>query len=123
MIELKDFKEQYSYACKKYPDIKKDIFLSFDKNIGTCTTTKYELQNKEWVQVSSITENITGEFYANTVDAIPFFENLGGVEDVETARTRYGVLPVKIASISPMGDQKIIRSFYFQSSVDKTCVF
>lgn len=69
------------------------------------------------------TRVITAVEYANCVNSIPFFRNLTrgtcGSERVENGYTANGYIPTKITSVSPDGDIKIIRKFYFEDSVER----
>lgn len=63
---------------------------------------------------------ITAERYANYVDSIQFFQGFfdGGKQNerVEYGHTIVGYIPIKIVSISPDGQQKITRTFFFAES-------
>jgi hypothetical protein len=53
----------------------------------------------------------------NSIDATPFFKNLGGIERVEYCNTRYGRIPCKIISISPDRQERTIRTYTFNKEI------
>ena len=54
---------------------------------------------------------ITEEQYKNIIDSVSFFRNLGGYERDIKGYTCEGYIPVRLISISPNKEPKIIRSF------------
>lgn len=104
-----EFKKTYSYALKHYPSISS---IELDAPV-TVTVTKQEKIGRRWVTSTEQTENFTGENYLNTVEAIPFFKNLGGSEKVSKAYTKYGLIPTEIVSTSSDKSERTIRKFLF----------
>lgn len=56
-------------------------------------------------------KDVSGTFYANVIDAVPFFRNLGGYERLECGYTMHGYIPVISTSISPDRKEKVVRTF------------
>lgn len=69
------------------------------------------------------TRVITAVEYANCVNSVSFFRNLTrgtrGSERVKNGYTFNGYIPTKITSVSPDGETKIIRKFYFGRSIER----
>ncbi len=105
-----EFKKQYRWMLKKYPETSN---LYNAENCGKCVITNFIKSGSRWIKKSSMTVDFNGEFYCNTVDAIPFFRNLGGKETVTQAYTKCGYVPVSISSISSDKTQKTTREFIF----------
>lgn len=59
------------------------------------------------------TEDITETEYNYTINSCPFFRRLGGSETLTRAYTSKGYVPVKLTSISPDRETKIVREFKF----------
>ena len=59
------------------------------------------------------TERISGLFYFNCCDSVPFFKSLGGSERCEWGYTIAGYLITRITSISPDRAKKVVRTFRF----------
>lgn len=104
-----EFKKTYAYALKHFPDVSS---IELDAPV-TATVTKQEKINGRWVTSAEKVENFTGKNYLSTVEAIPFFKNLGGSEKVSKAYTKYGLIPIEIVSTSPDKSERIIRKFSF----------
>ena len=104
-----EFKKTYAFTLKHFPDVS-SISLGTDISVTTTHQTK---NGSRYVTSSVQTESITGENYLNTVEAIPFFKNLGGSEKVSKAYTKYGLIPVEIVSTSPDKSERVIRKFSF----------
>lgn len=79
-------------------------------------TTHYEKRGSRWMQTSTKTETVNAEFYANCVDAIPFFRNLGGKEIITMGYTKVGYVPTQINSLSPDRTEKTVRRFDFRNA-------
>lgn len=105
-----EFKEKYAYTLKHYPDTSA-LFKKFDKI--TVETTTENKHGTKWITEASKTENVDYIYYFNTIDAIPFFKNLGGYERVSNAYTKHGYIPVKLVSISPDKNTRVTRIFKF----------
>lgn len=108
-----EFKKTYSWMVKNYPDT---YAFCGDMNapVGNCTIENYHKQGSRWILDETRTETgISNAYYCNTVDAIPFFRNLGGREIVTKCYTKNGYIPVEINSISPNRQQKTVRKFTF----------
>ena len=54
---------------------------------------------------------ITKEEYKNIIESVSFFRSLGGYERITKSYTCEGYIPVRLISISPDKDTKIIRYF------------
>lgn len=110
-MDFAEFKRTYPYTTKNYPDTTSLPFNS-DKFIGSMTKTKQVKKESRWITVKEETESITTQFYMRTLEAIPFFRNIGS-ETVYKAYTRMGYIPYKIISTSPARDERCIREFCF----------
>lgn len=74
------------------------------KKLGTQTVyTTVETKIKE----------ITEEQYNNYITSCPFFRRLGGSETITKSYTSGGYKPVKLVSVSPDKETKVIRQFKF----------
>ena len=86
-----------------------------EKNIKM-VEKRYYKEGKSW-KLSEVTEeNITKENYLNIINSVKFFRNLGGFERLTNGYTYAGYIPVKLNSISPDKQEKIIRSFEFSKN-------
>lgn len=113
MMNYVEFRKTYSWMLKHYPDTSALYGIN---NAGTITIEHQERATLggRWKQSEgTTTDKIDGTYYCNAVDAIPFFRNLGGKEQITRAYTKYGYIPVKIVSTSPDGLQRTIRTFKF----------
>ena len=54
---------------------------------------------------------ITEEEYKNIIESVSFFRNLGGYERITKGYTCEGYIPIRLTSISPNKQTKIIRYF------------
>ena len=106
------FKSTYHWTVKKYPGTDSLYRPDMCEEIGTAETVNYEKRGRKWIETGRNVETLTRAFYFNTVDAVPFFRNLGGHERVEMAYTRAGYIPVEIHSTRPDGMKKTVRKFY-----------
>lgn len=86
----------------------------------TKTVTKYKRTNSGrcWKsKPESVKEEVVGaEHYTNYIQSIPFFNNYG---DGAYCRAEYGYtyagyLPVKVTSVSPYQEVKLIAEFRFE---------
>lgn len=105
-----EFYDTYSWMHKKYPDTS-SFCGKMDERVGTVRTTNYKKHGSRWVETNAETIDITGEYYCNCVDAVPFFRRIGGYEKVSMGYTFMGYIPVEIISISPSKDKKTVRKF------------
>ena len=112
---FKELKETYSWSFKKYPDVSSVIGY---KNIGFEQTT-YTKKGSKWVEGEKESDNVDWEFYLNTIDAAPFFKNMGGKEKLDVKYTKVGKVPFQVTSINPDGTEKIVRTFNFDSAERK----
>lgn len=110
-MTYKDFKETYKWIIKNSPDVT-SLYGITEKCI-TKVETRYTRHGNKWVEVETTTEIITPEYYLNTVDAVPFFRNLGGYERLVKNYTKYGYIPIEIHSTRPDGMEKVKRTFKF----------
>lgn len=112
-----DFRKTYAYLLKKYKDA--DNLYTDDREkftgetIGTCVITHYKKHGSSWTVTEETTEEITRYNYCNIFDASPFFTAIGGSERATKLYTRYGLLPMKVYSISPDREFKTERSVKF----------
>lgn len=111
----KELKETYSWSFKNYPDVSSVIGY---KNIGF-EQTNYTKQGSKWVEGEKESNNVDWEFYLNTIDAVPFFKNMGGKEKLDVKYTKVGKVPFQVTSINPDGTEKIVRTFNFDSAERK----
>ena len=82
-MNFKEFRKQYAWTLKKYPGTMELYYGNFDVSlIGTVTTENYEKRGNKWFLVSTERNDVSPAYYFNTVDAVPFFRNLGGYEKV-----------------------------------------
>lgn len=105
-----EFNETYGWMVKKYP-YTSSFCSKMDERVGTVKTTRYRKHGKRWKETGTRTEELTGRFYCNCVDAVPFFRNIGGYERVSASYTYMGYIPVEITSISPDKTEKVVRKF------------
>lgn len=112
---FKELKETYSWSFKNYPDVSSVIGYH---NIGFNQTT-YTKQGSKWVEGEKKSNNVDWEFYLNTIDAVPFFKNMGGKEKLDVKYTKVGKVPFQVTSINPDGTEKIVRTFNFDSAERK----
>ena len=112
---FKELKETYSWAFKQYPDVSSVIGY---KNIGF-EQINYTKQGSKWVEDEKESGNVDWEFYLNTIDAVPFFKNMGGKEKLDVKYTKVGKVPFQVTSINPDGTEKIVRTFNFDSAERK----
>lgn len=110
-MTYKEFKQVYKWIISKCPDI--TALFGIDEKVITVTETRYTKRGNRWQEVASTTEEMTPEYYLNTVDAVPFFRNLGGHERLEKAYTKHGLIPVAVHSTRPDGKEKVVRRFKF----------
>jgi hypothetical protein len=109
-----EFKKTYRWSCKTYQNTQSLCCENMDAVIGTCSTATYEKRGRRWVMTKHENqEPISVSYYMNSLDAVPFFRNLGGREKVDLSYTKLGYLPVQISSISPDRQTKIVRRFNF----------
>lgn len=105
-----EFRSTYKWMLKQYPET--SFAYNFPKEIRE-VKKQYRKSGSRWVLESETAEMIDGTFYANCVDAVPFFRWIGGHERVTMAYTRQGYIPVEISSISPDKTQKTVREYHF----------
>lgn len=106
------FKSTYRWMIKHFPGT--DNVWGY-KGIEAITT-HFEKRGSRWHEVSAKTETVDSTFYANCVDAIPFFRNLDGKEMVTMGYTKIGYIPTEINSLSPDRTEKTVRRFYFNNT-------
>lgn len=106
----KEFRKKYSFTVSNYPETGN----LFDRPLFVkVTTTNYSKSGSRWAAVSEDREDVSVEYYLNTLETVPFFRSLGGSERVEKKYTKYGYIPFRINSISPDRATKIVRKFEF----------
>lgn len=106
-----DLYHNYRNVLKAYPEI--GNLCEIPGILGKCETIKYEKHGKSWKEISRKTEDLTSDYYLNSITAIPFFRSLGGSERVERGYCVRGYLPLTITSVSPDGAMKTKRIFKF----------
>ena len=104
-----EMKREYKFTLKNYPAVS-NLFEA--KNI-ICTTTREIKNGSRWTSENATTEKISGEYYFNCLESIPFFRSLNGKEKVVRAYTKFGSVPVRLVSTSPDGSIRVIREFTF----------
>lgn len=111
-MNYQEFKKTYKWTLKNYPGA--DSMCNYSELIRL-ETVKYERPRRgsRWIETERRIELVNNEFYMNSVDAVPFFRNLGGFERVELNYTRAGYLPTFINSINPDSTKKVTRRFIF----------
>lgn len=83
----------------------------------TLITERYELKpnTKNSYRLQDTTrETISESTLTNYINSVGFFRRLGGKERLEYSYTCYGFKPVKLTSVSPQREQKVIRYFTYQ---------
>lgn len=106
-----EWKNLYKWIIKKAPDI--TSLYGVENACIKLTETRYAKRGGRWIETETKAENITPEYYLNTVDAVPFFKGLGGRERLVTSYTKFGLIPVEVQSTSPDGKTKTVRRFTF----------
>lgn len=114
-MSYEELNNTYTWTFKKYPGASS---VCRYENIGY-KETRYEKKGSKWVETKSDNRTVDCDWYYNTVDAVPFFKNLGGKEKVDVAYTKVGYLPVRVTSINPTGDEKVVREFNFDSATPR----
>ena len=104
-----EMKKEYKFTLKNYPAVSN---LFENKNI-TCTTTREMKNGSRWTSENVTTEKISGEYYFNCLESVPFLRRLNGKEKVVRAYTKFGYVPVRLISTSPDGTERTIREFTF----------
>lgn len=92
--------------------------FKFTKDNFVITMTKKEYistDNCKWNLAKTDTREITPEFYTNYITAIPFFNNFGQGASCEgyKTKTKAGILPTEVITISPGIEKKIVTTFSF----------
>ena len=98
---------------EKYPGT--DCIYGRDmlEKLGTLDRIDYEKVGNRWEVVSKQSVSFSRIWYANTVNAIPFFRSLGGRETVTCGYCKLAYLPIKIVSIAPGEKRKAVLQFRF----------
>ena len=110
-MTYKEFKNIYKWIIKQCPDI--TSLYGVEGVTIKRIETRFTKRGNRWIEIETTTEEITPEYYLNTVDAVPFFRSLGGHERLIKAYTKYGLIPVEVQSTRPDGKEKITRRFVF----------
>lgn len=111
-MNYSEFKKTYAWTLKNYSSAHELFCDDFDgAHIGKVVTEKYEKRGGKWFLLSSERDDVTPVYYFNTVDAVPFFRGLGGLERVTCGYCVRGYVPLEIASISPDRMSKTVRKF------------
>lgn len=114
MMTYQEFRQTYRWMLSHYTGTYQVYQNDFDHAlIGKVKTTRYERRGGRWAEVDSKREDLTPAFYCNAVDAVPFFRGLGGSERVECSYTPIAYLPVRISSVSPDKQTRVVREFQF----------
>lgn len=107
-----EFRKTYKWMLDHYTGTYQMYCDRFDDAIiGKLTTITYERRGSRWAEVKREREDLTPAIYCNCVDAVPFFRGLGGSERVECSYTPLAYLPVRISSVSPDKQTRIVREF------------
>ena len=78
----------------------------------------YEKRGGKWYLTDFEKTTIDEQFYKNVVDAKGFFESIGGTEEFKRSRTKFGMKVTTARSISPDGNNKIVREFDFNEATN-----
>ena len=108
-MTYKELYTKYRKVLRAYPG--SGNLCGIPGEIGKATTIRYEKAGSRWREVSRETEDITSDYYLNSVTAMPFFRALGGYERAEMGYSVLGYLPLRLTSISPDRQQRTIREF------------
>ena len=87
-----------------------------DRFVITMTKKEYvSTADCKWDLAKTDIREITPEFYTNYITAIPFFDNFGQGASCEghKTRTKAGILPTEVITISPGVEKKIVATFSF----------
>lgn len=106
-----EFKTTYQWMLKHYPNMDRYYRDDMYAPIGTMEIIRYEKQGRRWVEIGRETDTLTAAKYCNSVDAGWFFKRCSYYERIDQTYTRYGYLPIRITSISPDRQVRIIRTF------------
>lgn len=112
-MNYNEMRTNHGWMLKQYPGIGNLAGLDDETTIGKLTTEHYEKVGSRWKLVKTDREDFTVRNYVYSVDAIPFFRNLGGRETVTMGYSVMGYLPIEISSISPDKRQKVKRTYRF----------
>ena len=96
-------------------------FFENDLNMVTISMKKETYlkttSGKSWKSKPETVENetISADFYKNYVDSVPFFNNFGYGASCRAYKgyCMAGYIPVKVVTISPQQEKKIVTTFYF----------
>ena len=108
-MTYEEMKANYKFTLKNYPAVS-NLFES--KNI-ICTTTKELKNGSRWTAENTTTEKISGEYYFNCLESVPFLRHLNGKEKIVKAYTKFGYVHVRLISTSPNGTERTIKEFIF----------
>lgn len=111
-MNYKEFKKKYSWTLSNYHGT--DALYVGDFNttlIGKVVIEKYEKSGNRWKLVSTMREDVTPAYYFNTIEAVPFFRNLGGKERISCGNCVRGNVPLVVSSIDPWNTTKTVRKF------------
>ena len=105
----------YKWTLKNYPNTSTLLYTnnSYTFRIEIVTYER-PVKNSKWIETARKIELVNNEFYFNTVEAIPFFRNIGGREIVKMNYTKFGYIPVRINSINQDSTKKVERRFIFE---------
>lgn len=109
-ITFKDFMKAHKFTAGKMTNI--GSLYGIEKKVFILTQITYTKNERgKWTETDRTTEKVTPEFYLNTIDAVPFFRNMGGLERLESGYTYFGYMPIKVSSTNPDRTKKIERLF------------
>ena len=108
-MKYSEFKKAYRYSISIAPDVAN--LYNRDDIKFICTITTDIKNGTRWIKTAETVETADTTYYLNTVEAIPFFRNLGGYERTEKEYTYIGYIPTKVTSISPDKNTRVIRVF------------
>ena len=110
-MSYKEFRSTYSWMLDEYPETENIYKEDMSEVIGQCEIIHFSKAGTRWKEDSRQTEPLTRYYYANVIDAVPFFKGLGGSERVGCSYTKLGYIPTEVSSISPDKQQKTLRIF------------
>jgi len=80
------------------------------------TRIEYDKQGSKWIPVLTTNKIVTEEYVNNIIMAKKFFSGLGGYERHEKDYTSYGFRVVRVISIRPDKQKKVVYEFDFDNA-------
>ena len=112
-MSQEEFEKTYFGVIRKWPATKY-LFNEFLPNNIQIIKSEYVKDDKgQWHLMKHVSKMRNACHYMNILDGIPFFENMGGTENIMCTYTRKGYLPTIIQSVSPDQNEKLIWEVCF----------